>query len=104
MKQKASVLVLLLGLACVVFVSASAPRWINDDNGFLKTFISQDLLSILGVILAITLASASQIHLKFNDLEEKFGKRFLSKSRQEVKEACYVLLPFIRRCRRSCDP
>jgi len=92
MRQNLSIFFLSLAAACIVCISAAAPRWLNDDNSFLKTFISQDLLSILGVILAITLASASQIHLKFNDLEERAGKRFLSNSRNEVKEASYCLL------------
>lgn len=92
MKQILSFVFLIVSLACVVCVSAYAPRWIDDDNTFLKAFISQDLLSILGVILAITLASASQIHLKFNDLEERAGKFFLSNSRKEVKQASYALL------------
>jgi hypothetical protein len=37
--------------------------WLSDDNTFLKNFVNQELLAVLGVIVTITLASAASLHL-----------------------------------------
>lgn len=92
MTKLLSFCVLVVSLASVVWVAAYAPRWIDDGNDFMHGFVNHELLAILGVILAITLASASQIHLKFNDMEEKEGTRFLRKSRREVESNTYWLI------------
>ena len=92
MNRLVSIGVLVLGLSSVAWIAAYAPRWINDENEFLHGFVNHELLAILGVILAITLASASQIHLKFNEMEEREGRRFLNKSRREVESNTYWLI------------
>lgn len=82
---------LIVSLGAIVCGAAYAPRWLNDDNEFLRAFISYELLEILGVVLAITLASASQIHLKFNEIEEQLGRDFLQ-ARQELAISTYALI------------
>lgn len=92
MNKAVAVCGLIVSLATVVWVAAWAPRWIDDHNEFMAGFINHEILSILGVILAITLASASQIHLKFNEIEERAGKRLFRVSRHEVESSCYHLI------------
>ncbi|WSH28018.1 hypothetical protein U8P75_04435 [Rhizobium beringeri] len=67
--------ILLAFTAMTIAVAAARPDWISDQNTFLKGFIGQDILNLLGVILAITLASVANIHLQFNHIEERYGKR-----------------------------
>ena len=56
-------------------------------------FVNHEFLNVLGVILAITLASAAQIHLAFNRIEERMGQPGgLSKSRQNLRKAAYWLI------------
>jgi uncharacterized membrane protein YidH (DUF202 family) len=92
MNKTVAICLLIVSVGTVILVSAAAPRWLDDHNEFLKGFVNHELLAILGVILAITLASASQIHLKFNDLEEKRGHDFLQKSRKELEVSAYSLI------------
>lgn len=51
------------------------PAWLSDRNDFLRDLSSRDILPVLGVILVITLASAAQLHLEFNKIEERAKKR-----------------------------
>jgi hypothetical protein len=73
---------------CVIVV----PTWLSDDNSFVKEYSQHDMLPILGVILAITLASAAQLHLEFNKIEERAGRQVLTRSRAAVRGAAYGLI------------
>lgn len=68
------------------------PEWISDNNTFLREFINHEYLNMLGVILAITIASLAQAHLSLNRLEEQRGYEFLGGTRHEIKSAAYWLL------------
>lgn len=68
------------------------PDLLSDKNTFLKDFVNQNILSILGVILTITLASAAQIHLALNEAESKVGRPFLNKTRAGVHSSSYFLI------------
>ncbi len=69
-----------------------APGHLDDSNTFLKGFVTHELLGVLGVILAITLASASQIHLTLNRIEETYQKRRFVKTRRNIKQAATWLI------------
>ena len=85
--------VLLIVVAALVLASAiSAPSVLSDENTFLAGFVGSGLLEMLGVILAITLASSAQLHLEFNKIEEKFGMRGLVKTRACVRQDTYTLI------------
>ncbi|MDP3555607.1 hypothetical protein [Methylocystis sp.] len=91
--SKSVSLTLLIAVATIFSVIVIAePEWFCDRNLFLKDFMSKDILSVLGIILTITLASAAQLHIEFNKIEEHYGKKFLIKSRQKVHQAAYVLI------------
>jgi hypothetical protein len=83
----------LLSAATVLTICVIVePRWLSDNNAFLKEFSERDMLPVLGVVLAITLASAAQLHLEFNKVEERARKVFLNRSRSGVHEAAYGLI------------
>lgn len=85
-----SLMVVVAGF--LISVVLENPGWLSDANSFLKDFVGSNLLNVLGVILAITLASAAQLHLEFNKAEERHGRRGLNRSREGVRGATYSLI------------
>lgn len=79
-----------LGVAAVVIVCE--PSWLSDENEFLKGFVNHEFLNVLGVILAITLASLAQLHLGINTLEERAGRAFLQGARREIRSSARWLI------------
>lgn len=93
MSRSQGYLVLLISGLFLVAVSISQPEFLSDNNEFLKGFVNHEFLNILGVILAITLASIANIHLVFNNIEEKYKSRGgLQKSRHNLKKSAYWLI------------
>lgn len=75
-----------------VALVAARPDWASDQNSFLKNFVTHEFLSLLGVILAITLASVANIHFEFNRIEERYQKRALVRSRQNLAKNTFWLI------------
>jgi hypothetical protein len=74
-------------------MAVGAPAVLSDDNAFLKNFINHEMLNILGVIVAITLASAAQLHLTLNGIEERLGiPNCFLKTRAGVQSSVYWLI------------
>lgn len=63
-------------IAVMALVSIYDRSVFSDDNVFLKDFLDNDLLSVLGFVTAVTLASAASIHLQLNSLEIQRGQEF----------------------------
>lgn len=79
--------------AVVIIVAIVQPSVLSDKNEFLKGFVNHEFLNVIGVILAITLASAANLHLEFNKIEERFRKKGgLSGTRAEVRSAARALI------------
>lgn len=84
---------IIVSAGIVTALAIGAPELLSDGNSFLKGFVGHELLAILGVILAITLGSAGQLHLTFNKLEEDYKQRnALNVSRAAVQSAVYWLI------------
>lgn len=84
---------LIVVAALLVATSLVRPSLISDQNAFLLGFVNHEFLNILGVILAITLASTANIHLAFNRIEERHKTvNALSKSRANLRKATYWLI------------
>ncbi len=85
--------ILFVTMVSLIIISIVEPKYLSDKNEFLKNFVNHEFLNILGVILAITLASVANIHLAFNRIEEKYRKKgSLVKSRGNLKKATYWLI------------
>lgn len=85
-------ILIIVGGVSIILI-ATKPEWVSDDNKFLLNFVNHELINVLGVILAITLASAAQIHLAFNRIEERYKVRnALEKSRRELRQDTYWLI------------
>lgn len=81
-----SVLAILISV-----VSCAKPEWLSDSNSFLKGFVNQEMLSVLGVIVTITLASSANLHLELNRIEDKTGEHF-PEARYANKAYAYLLI------------
>lgn len=94
MNRAVAYAVLIGSVVVVLALAIGAPLVLSDgNNSFLKGFVGHEFLAILGVILAITLASAAQLHLTFNKIEEDYKqKNALNTSRQAVQSAAYWLI------------
>lgn len=84
--------ILLLYVGSAYATIACRVSWLADQNGFLKNFVNHEFLGLLGVILAITLASIANIHLEFNKIEEKYQRKGLGKSRANLRANAFLLI------------
>ncbi|MBN8913415.1 MAG: hypothetical protein J0H65_15425 [Rhizobiales bacterium] len=85
--------ILLVFIAISLCLMAARPDWIADNNRFLRDFVNHEFINVLGITLAVTLASAAQIHLAFNRIEEQHRVRnALEKSRAQLRSNVYWLI------------
>lgn len=92
MTRTLNYVVIIIFTAVSLVLVAARPEWVSDQNSFLKNFVNHEYVNILGVILAITLASVSNLHLEFNKIEERYRRVFLYKSRLNLKKGGYWLI------------
>lgn len=84
---------LMVSFLIVVVLAATFPFVLGDSNPFLKNFVNHEFLNVLGVILAITLASSANLHLELNKLEEHFKRKGgMGRTRAEVSRASFALI------------
>ncbi len=84
--------------AAAVWVALSilAPWVLSDQNTLLANFISQgSFIAFLGVVVTITLASAANLHLELNKMEEKINKRVFNKTRLSIKKSAFWLIAML---------
>lgn len=85
-------LILIIVLAGVMTcISITLPSLI-PSNQFLEHFIGPDMLNIMAVIMTIAIASIATIHIWFNELESKCGKKVFGKARREINHDAEVLI------------
>lgn len=86
-----TILALIILTIGIVISSCAYPAWLSDQNTFLKGFMNHELLAVLGVVVTITLASAANLHLEFNRLEDEFEEGF-AEARSATKGYAYLLI------------
>lgn len=73
-------------------ISVCSPHPLSDaGNRFLSSFVNQELLSLLGVIVAITLTTTGNLHFELNKIEDRTGASF-AKTRRSVRRSAYSLI------------
>jgi hypothetical protein len=92
MNRTVYICALIVAFGLVMAISALRPALLGADNSFLQGFVNHELVNTMCVIATITLASTSQIHLAFNAMEERLGRRGLQKTRAGVRQAAYALI------------
>ncbi|MFT6531666.1 MAG: hypothetical protein ACJASC_001208 [Limimaricola cinnabarinus] len=68
------------------------PDWVSDENAFLREFIDHDYLSFLGLVLTITVASLSQLHLSLDKLKSQLATEEIDPIRREIKHSAVVMI------------
>jgi hypothetical protein len=82
-----SIAISLLGLLCFEY-----PSLLNDNNKFLSSFVNHEFLAVPGIVVTISLASAANIHIELNRIEEKISKIIFQRVRYRLKLSAYSLL------------
>ncbi len=84
---------MIVASAALLTISLAAPWALGDArNTFLKNFVNHEMLSFLGVVVTITLASAASLHLELNKLEEAAGGRVFIMTRRRIHMSAYALI------------
>lgn len=84
-------ILLLTGLFLVAIV-IKEPYLVSDQNKLLKEFVSDPLLSFMGLIVTITLASTANIHLILRKMEKDAGREFLTGTKRAVRRSAFSLI------------
>jgi hypothetical protein len=81
-----------MALAVVLVCAIYNPSYLSDHNEFTRHFAGFEVLELLGIIMTITLASAANLHLEFNKIEEKYNHPGLTKTRRGVMQGAFFLI------------
>lgn len=92
MSQATQIIIFTFVAVALLVLSITAPWTLSDKNTFLEGFVNHEFLNFLGVVVTISLASAGNIHLEFNKIEEKAKQKFLSEPRKAIKTSAYCLI------------
>lgn len=84
-------IILIALMATLLTISLVHPSFLNDQNALLAKFVNDQLLSILGFIVAVTLASAASVHFELNKLEDDAGTSF-TRTRRSLRRSSYSLI------------
>jgi len=82
--------IVICAVAVWIILSLAIP-W-GRYEPFLKGFVNHKLLSLLGVIVTITLASAANLHIELNKIEEAAGKSAFVNTRVSIKRSVRWLI------------
>ena len=84
--------IVICAVAVWIVLSLAVPWVLADTNPFLKGFVNHKLLSVLGVIVTITLASAANLHIELNKIEEAAGQSGVVNTRASIKRSARWLV------------
>jgi hypothetical protein len=85
--------ILICAFTLLIIITICFPNVLSDSNSNLATFINQGgFLSFLGVLVTITLASASNLYLRLNQYEKEKGEIKFTDARNSIKKSTYFLL------------
>lgn len=95
MNKTISFCAILVLVGLIVVFSVFFPKILSDSNSFMAGFVNHELLAFLGVIVTVTLASAANLHLTLNKLEEDKRVKVFSKARAKIRLSCNFLLSIL---------
>jgi hypothetical protein len=86
---------LIVSVGVWIVLSVATPWVLGDDNRFMKDFLSDKILSFLGVIVTITLASIANLHLELNKIEQAAGRRGFPKARLRLRQSAAWMIAML---------
>jgi hypothetical protein len=73
-------------------IVVAAPWVLSDENRFFAGFVNYEFLTFMGVIVTITLASASNLFIELNKLEDRLDEAVFAKTKGHVKDSAFALI------------
>jgi hypothetical protein len=95
MNKTIAICSLLAWIAIWVTSTIAAPWVLSDKNSFFDRFVNEQFLSFMGVIVTITLASAANLFMEMNKLEDKVDKPVFRKAKDGVRDSSYWLVSLL---------
>lgn len=92
MNSTIAIILLISWGAISLSASAFVPGLFSDKNVFLKGFITHEFVSFMGVLVTITLASAANLYVELNKLEERRPGVIFKASKKHVRDSAYALI------------
>jgi hypothetical protein len=89
---KIAVFVLIAAVVIVVTATIVDPAMIDDRNPFLATFVPNELLNVLGVVLAIFLPSAAGLYLKLSELGRGDESNPFSSTKTQIWSSVIIII------------
>ena len=86
------IVLLIVAAGVLSALWACEPQLISDRNRFLANFVNHEILNVYGVLVAITLANAAQVHLTLNRLEERRNRVYFDVVRRELQQDAFALV------------
>jgi uncharacterized membrane protein YbhN (UPF0104 family) len=87
-----AVCTIIVWVGAWITVSLIRPWVFDDTNTFLKNFVNHEFLGFMGVIVTITLASAANLFIELNKLEEKVNMAVFRSAKRHVKDSAFSLI------------
>lgn len=92
MNKTIAVCTVLVWVGSWITVSFTKPWVFDDTNTFLYGFVNHEFLGFMGVIVTITLASAANLFIELNKLEEKVNVPVFRLAKRHVKDSAFSLI------------
>ncbi|MEN5364355.1 hypothetical protein [Brevundimonas intermedia] len=92
MNSTIAVIGLIIWAAISLTMIVVAPGPLSDDNGFLLGFVNHEFLSFMGVVVTITLASAANLFVEMNKLEDRHDREIFPEAKVDVRDSAYALV------------
>lgn len=92
MNRTIAVCAMMCWIAISVIIVVVKPSVISDQNSFLKGFVNHEFLGLMGVIVTITLASAGNLFIELNKLEDRADQSIFTKTKRSVKDSAFSLI------------
>lgn len=90
--RKISIFLLIGWFVLWAVIVIVRPSILGDSNRFLLGFVNENFLSFMGVVVTITIGSASNIYLELNKIEEKIQSSAFPRTKADIKHSVYALI------------
>lgn len=92
MNSTIAIVFLILWAAIAATLTLILPGPLSDANDFLDGFVTHEFLSFMGVIVTITLASAANLFVEMNKLEDRHNRDIFPKTKTHVRHSAFALV------------
>lgn len=70
----------------------TVPGLLSDQNAFLKSFVTHELLGFLGVVVTITLASVANLYVNLLRIEDERDSSLFPKTKRDLRDTSVWLM------------